>query len=62
MANRVIYKCADDGVYSTIKHNKNYAKIEFDANDMDNLCNALNNWDLSENFEYENQQASEQKG
>ena len=53
MANRVIYKCADDGLYSTIKHNKNYAKIEFDANDMDSLCNALNNWDLSENFEDE---------
>jgi len=67
MAERVIYKCAESGTFYTTKddNDKNMATINFNANDMDSLCNALNNWDLSENFEddeEENQQASEQKG
>ena len=67
MAERVIYKCAKSGTFYTTKddNDKDMATINFNANDMDSLCNALNNWDLSENFEddeEENQQASEQKG
>ena len=53
MADRVIYKCAKSGT-SYIKKDdsdKDMATINFNANDMSSLCNALNNWDLSENFE-----------
>ncbi len=53
MAERVIYKCAKSGTFYTTKddNDKDMATINFNANDMDSLCNALNNWDLSENFE-----------
>jgi len=53
MAERTIYKCAKSGTFYTTKdeNDKDMATINFDANDMSNLCNALNNWDLSENFE-----------
>ena len=55
MAERVIYKNADDGRFYVTKSDKtkkgSYARIEFDANNMSTLVNALNNWDLSENFD-----------
>tara|TARA_R100000541_G_C1864936_1_gene79859 strand:+ start:84 stop:272 length:189 start_codon:yes stop_codon:yes gene_type:complete len=53
MAERVIYKCAENGTFYTTKddNDKDMATINFNANDMDSLCNALNNWDLLENFE-----------
>ena len=52
MAERVIYKCAKSGTFYTTKDDsdKDMARINFNANDMDSHCNALNNWDLSENF------------
>tara|TARA_R100000908_G_scaffold51957_1_gene27247 strand:+ start:372 stop:548 length:177 start_codon:yes stop_codon:yes gene_type:complete len=55
MADRVIYKCAKSGTFYTTKddNDKDMATISFNANDMSSLCNALNNWDLSENFEDE---------
>ena len=41
----------------TVSEDQEITEINFNANDMESLCDALNNYDV-----IENQQASEQKG
>ena len=50
MAERVIYKCAKSGTFYTTKddNDKDMATINFNANDMESLCIALNNSDVEE--------------